>query len=91
MPETESRSARVRGRSPPDRPEWEVSTVCRRGTNHDGTATCPVTGAEVALDESHFYVTLWKETASPVRPAEYDHFVVADGAFGELEQWLVSE
>ncbi|MWV41055.1 hypothetical protein [Natrialba sp. INN-245] len=91
MPETESRTQRIRGPSPPNRPDWAVSTVCRCGTNLDGTAICPVTGADVALDEVHFYVTLHNETISAVQPDEFDHFVVADGAFGELEQLLEDE
>lgn len=86
MPETESRSARVRGRSAPDCPDWTVSTGCRLGTNRNGMRPVPIIGSDVALDESHFYVTMRKATPLPVRPNEYDHFVVANGAFGELEE-----
>lgn len=86
---SESRSHRFRGRSPPDRDgDWQVSTVARRGTNHSGTAVCAVTGATVPLDTAHYYVTLRRETRSPIRPDEYDHLVVADGALGELDEWL---
>lgn len=58
---SQSRTARFRGRSPPDRDaEWEVSTVARRGTNHDGSAVCAVTGTTVALSDAHYLVTLRK-------------------------------
>lgn len=84
----DSRTQRFRGRSPPGRPEWSVSTVCRRGTNTDETVACAVTEAEVSLTDSHFYVTLRCETRSPVRPDAYEQLVVADGALGKLDEWL---
>ncbi|MFC6769893.1 hypothetical protein [Natrinema soli] len=83
-----SRTQRVRGRSPPDRDDWQVSTVARRTTNHDGAAVCAVTGETVSLSEPHFYVTLRRESEYRFDPAEYDHLVVADGALGELDEWL---
>lgn len=89
MSESQSRTQRFRGRSLPDREDdWLVSTVARRGTNRTGSAICTVTGATVALDEVHFFVTLRKPTRSSTRPPEFDHLVVRDGALGELDEWL---
>ncbi|WP_339105953.1 hypothetical protein [Haloterrigena salinisoli] len=86
---SQSRTQRFRGRSPPDRePGWQVSTVARRSTNKSGAAVCAVTGATVALEETYYFVTLRKPTNSPVRPPEYDHLVVREGALDELDEWL---
>lgn len=89
MPESQSRTQRFRGRSPPDRElGWQVTTVARRSTNDSGAAVCAVTGTTVALVDDHFYVTLRKPTDSPVRPPEFDHLVVAEGTLDELDEWL---
>ncbi|WP_226042992.1 hypothetical protein [Natrinema sp. DC36] len=82
------RTHQFRGRSPLDRSGWQVSTVARRTTNHDGSAVCAVTDETIPLTETHFYVTLRQETSSLARPDEYDHLGVADSALGELDEWL---
>ncbi|PGF14230.1 hypothetical protein CP556_24805 [Natrinema sp. CBA1119] len=89
MPDTQSRTQRFRGRSPPDRDDgWQVSTVSCRTTNHGRSEYSPVTETDVSIDESHFYVTLRRESEYRFNPAEYEYLVVADGALGELEEWL---
>lgn len=85
---SESRTDRFRGRSLPNRNGWEVSTIAYRGTNRSNTATCPVTNSEVALDDLHYYVTIRTPGVGPWTEWEYDSIVVADGALGELDQWL---
>jgi len=80
MSDTESRTARFRGRSPPDRDEeWEFSTIARRGTNQSGSAVCAATGANVSLDSLHYLVTLRKPAAGLLRDYEYDNLVAANG------------
>ena len=89
MSESQSRTQRFHGRSPPDRDgDWQVTTVARRSTNKSGSKVCAATGATVPLSEPHFYVTLRRPTRSPVRPPEFDHLVVRDGALDELDAWL---
>lgn len=88
MSESKSRTARFRGRSPPDRDDWEVSTVARRTTNTSGAAVCAVSGETVTLSEPHYYVTLRTPALGVLRNYEYDHLVVADGALDELDAWL---
>ncbi|ADB63937.1 hypothetical protein Htur_5050 (plasmid) [Haloterrigena turkmenica DSM 5511] len=86
---SQSRTQRVRGRSPPDREDgWQVTTVPRRTTNDSGAAVCAVTGATVPLEETHYFVTLRKPTPGRHQPPEFDHLVVAEGALGELDEWL---
>ncbi|WP_226042732.1 hypothetical protein [Natrinema sp. DC36] len=82
------RTQQFRGRSPPDRDGWQVPTVARRTTNHDGSAVCAVTGETVPLTETHFYVTLRRQTSSLTRSDEYESLIVVDGALGELDEWL---
>ncbi|MFC6764566.1 hypothetical protein [Natrinema soli] len=84
----ESRTQRFRGRSLPDRDDWQVSTVSRRTTNTATTEYSPVTETDVAIDKSHFYVTLRRESEYRFHSAEYEYLVVADGALGELDEWL---
>ncbi|WP_455448216.1 hypothetical protein [Natrinema thermotolerans] len=92
MSDTESRTTRFRGRSPPDRDdEWEVSTVARRGTNSSGSAVCAATGANVPLDEAHSLVKLRKPALGVLRDYEYDDLIIADGALDELDDWLEDE
>ncbi|WP_226043055.1 hypothetical protein [Natrinema sp. DC36] len=92
MPETQSRSQQFRGRSPPDRDDgWQVSTVSRRTTNTARSEYSPVTETDVPIDESHFYVTLRRESEYRFDPAEYDELIVPDGALGELDEWLEGE
>jgi hypothetical protein len=92
MPETQSRTARFRGRSPPDRAaEWAVSTVARRGTNTSASAVCAATGATIALDGPHYLVTLRKSALGVLNDYEYDELIVADGALDELDDWLEDE
>ncbi|ELY66303.1 hypothetical protein [Natrinema versiforme] len=73
----------------PDRDdEWTVSTVACRTTNHDGAAVCAATGETVSLSETHFYVTLRRESEHRFEPAEYDELSVREGALDELDDWL---
>jgi len=89
MSDTESRTARFRGRSPPDRDdEWEVSTVARCGTNQSDSAVCAATDANVSLDEAHYLVKIRRPVVGLLRDYEYDDLIVADGAIDELDDWL---
>ena len=88
MAETQTRTQRFRGRSPPDRADWEASTVARRGTNSDGSRVCAVTGETVALNEAHFLVTLQTPAMGVLRNYHYDDLVVADGTLDKLDEWL---
>lgn len=82
---TEARTARFRGRELPDRPGWVVSTIARRRTNRNAAETCAVTGADVPLGKSHYFVVARKPGKEE---AEYGVLVVADDALGELDVWL---
>ncbi|MFC6764700.1 hypothetical protein [Natrinema soli] len=62
--------------------------MTHRTTKHDGSAVCAVTGETVPLTETHFYVTLRRETSSSTHHDEYVHLFVADGALGKLDEWL---
>ncbi|WP_121744876.1 hypothetical protein [Natronorubrum halophilum] len=84
----EPRTQRFRGRSPPGRPEWTVSTVARRSRNRSEPTSCAVTEAPVELEDSHYFVTLTRETPGRFQPEDYEHLVVADGALDELDDWL---
>lgn len=86
-----SRTQRSRSRSPTDRADWEVSTISRRGTNQSGSRICAVTGESVALNESHFLMTLRTPAIGVLRNYHYDDLVVADGALDELDAWLEKE
>lgn len=83
-----SRTTRFRGRSPPDRDDWEVTTVAHRGTNTDDSRVCAVTGETVSLNDPHYLVTLRTPALGVIRNYHYDDLVVADGALDELDDWL---
>lgn len=86
MAESQSRTERIRGRSPPDRDdEWLVSTVARRTMNKTGSRPCAVT---VELAGPHYLVTIRKPALGVLRNYEYDQLIVADGALDELDAWL---
>lgn len=84
MPRTQC----FRGRKPPDRSGWTVSTVARRTTNHSRSGVCAVTGTTVPLSETHYFVKLRKPAIGPLDNYMYDELIVREGALDELDQWL---
>lgn len=89
---TTARTARFRGRSPPDRDsEWTVSTINRQMNSDGGVGVCAVTDETISLSQPHFHVTLRRESEHRFRSDEHDQLVISEAALDELDEWLESK